>query len=201
MHLVILNVADPFTAVAPDSTDGPGKTVVRLDANLIRAGHESIVMACENSITEGILLATPKPPAALDEVSRHTIHEHYRFILEKFLMKWPIDLIHMHGGDFFEYLPPPGVPVLITLHAPAQNYPETAFQLHRPRTFFHCVSSRQRESFHSCPNLLPEINVAAGDDLLEGYFEIYERLVAEARAADPQPSTATLEFPELAASV
>ncbi len=201
MHLVILNVADPFASVAPDLEDAPGQIVARLDAKLTRAGHESIVMACEGSVTEGILLATPKPPAAIDEASRHTIREHYRFILQKFLLKWPIDLIHMHGGDFYEYLPPPGVPVLITLHAPVPSYPEDVFRLHRPRTFLHCATSRQQADLPPCPNLIPQFHAGNESDVLEGYFDVYERLVAEARNAELRPPAVFAESPALAGAV
>jgi spore coat polysaccharide biosynthesis predicted glycosyltransferase SpsG len=58
-------------------------------------------------------LATPRPSAQLDDAERRRIHEQYRFTLGTFLKKWPIDLIHMHGADFHEYLPPAGVPVLV----------------------------------------------------------------------------------------
>src|SRR5258708_11662236 len=33
-----------------------------------------------------------------------------------------VDVVHMHGVDFAEYLPPPNVPVLATLHLPIQWY-------------------------------------------------------------------------------
>src|SRR4051812_11108147 len=116
MRLVVLNVAYPFAPVGPDAVGGAEQMLTRLDAALVRAGHESIVAACEGSATEGILLSTPRPAGVLDDAARRKTHEQYRFILEKFLEKWPIDLIHLHGADFLDYLPPPGVPVLVTLH-------------------------------------------------------------------------------------
>jgi hypothetical protein len=156
MHLVVLNVAYPFAPVGPDAVGGAEQVLTQLDAALARAGHESIVMACEGSTTEGILLSTPRS-SGLAETERRKIHEQYRFTLGKFLEKWPIDLIHMHGVDFHEYLPPPGVPVLVTLHLPPHWYPPEIFQLDRPQTFLHCVSDRQRAACPPCVNLLPEI--------------------------------------------
>jgi hypothetical protein len=175
MDLVVLNVACPFAPVGPGAIGDAEQVVARLDAALIREGHQSIVMACEGSITEGILLVTPKPSVTADEKERNKIQGQFRFTLQKFLERWPIDLIHMHGADFYEYLPGPGIPVLVTLHSPLDQYPEEAFQLERPQTFLQCVSARQRSACPSCANLLPE---------MESSLSVYERLVSEARAAE-----------------
>jgi hypothetical protein len=187
----VLNVAYPFVPVGPDAI-GAEQVLTQLDAALVRAGHESIVMASEGSMTEGILLSTPRV-SDLVEGDRRKIHEQYRFTLGKFLEKWPIDLIHFHGGDFYEYLPPPGVPVLITLHLPPHRYPPEIFQINRPRTFLHCVSAWQREACPPCANLLPEIednSIHAENErgtlerMIEKYFSVYEQLVSDARAAE-----------------
>ena len=179
MQLVVLNVAYPFSPVGPEVV-GSGAQVAQLDAALVRGGHESIVMACEGSTTDGILLATRKPTGAPDEMRRHSVHEQYRFTLGQFLEKWPIDLIHFHGEDFYEYLPGPGIPVLITLHSPAASYPDAIFRLDRPQTFLHCVSNQQRSSCPPCQYLLPEIESGQ----TEQYLALYEHLVRDAREAE-----------------
>ena len=198
MKLVVLNVAYPFAPVSPDALGNAEQLLTRLDAALACSGHESFVMACEGSVTEGILLATPKPLDTRDELERHRIHEQYRFTLQSFLEKWPIDLIHMHGADFYEYLPSPGVPVLVTLHLPVEQYPESIFHLDRPQTFLQCVSARQRDACPPCPYLLSKLGsdfaaepldtVHAARFLdagaIDSYFTIYERLVGEARALE-----------------
>jgi hypothetical protein len=211
MELVVLNVAFPFAPVGPDVLGDAERLVRQLDLALTEAGHDSFVMACEGSVTEGILLATPRALEIRDAAERHRIHEQYRFTLQTFLEKWPIDLIHMHGGDFYEYLPPPGVPVLVTLHLPVDQYPEWIFQIDRPQTFFQCVSAHQRRACPPCANLLPELEDgilcgsvearhaahsldgdvrAGGGGLFSSpkavakYVSIYERLVAEARATE-----------------
>lgn len=163
--MVVLNVAFPFAPVGPDAVGGPGQVLTQLDTALVEREHESIVMACEGSVTEGILLATPKTSDVLDESERRKIYEQYRFTLHKFLEKWPIDLIHMHGVDFYEYLPLPGIPVLVTLHLPVQLYPEKIFKLERPQTYLHCVSRQQRSSCPPCANLLPEIENGVAPEL------------------------------------
>jgi hypothetical protein len=188
MELVVLNVAYPFAPVGSDVSGDAEKSLAQLDAALAHAGHESFVMACEGSMSEGILLATPRPSGCPDEAERRRIHEQYRFTLRTFLKKWPIDLIHMHGADFYEYLPEPGVPVIVTLHLPIEQYPQMIFHLDRPQTFLHCASAAQRRACPPCENLLPETLEGAltqpGDGVIEQYFSIYERLVEEARALE-----------------
>lgn len=195
MKLVVLNVANPFAPVRPDALGGAEQLLTHLDAALARSGHESFVMACEGSVTEGILLATPNPSDLLDAAERRHIHDQYRFTLQMFVEKWPIDLIHMHGPDFYEYLPFPGVPVLVTLHQPVTEYPESIFHLDRPQTFLQCAGAARRSDCPPCPYLLPEVEETAGPGsaephgtrflnagAMDKYFAIYERLVNEARA-------------------
>jgi hypothetical protein len=190
MKLVVLNVAYPFVPVRPDALGGAEQMLSGLDAALARSGHESFVMACEGSVTEGILLATPKPSELVDEAERQRIHEQYRFTLQSFVEKWPIDLIHMHGGDFYDYLPAPGVPVLVTLHLPIDRYPEKIFRIERPQTFLQCVSARQRAACPPCANLLTDIqnNLFLGKSLdantIDKYFSLYEQIFSEARVLE-----------------
>jgi glycosyltransferase involved in cell wall biosynthesis len=73
------------------------------------------------------------------------------------LRHWPVDVVHMHGIDFHAYLPPPGPPVLVTLHLPPEWYPPSAFHLDRPNTFLHCVSASQRARCPRGARLLPDV--------------------------------------------
>jgi|SRR5579862_5647084 len=188
MALVVLNVAYPFTPVGLDADHDAERAIAQVDAALVRAGHESVVMACEGSITEGILLATHAVSPGLDEAERQLIYDQYRFTLRKFLDKWPIDIIHMHGVDFYEYLPPPGIPVLVTLHSRLDLYPESVFHLGRPRTFLNCISAGQRENCPACGNLLPDVALDNGtpSSRIEQYLMIYDRLVNDFRQAEAQ---------------
>jgi glycosyltransferase involved in cell wall biosynthesis len=68
-----------------------------------------------------------------------------------------VDVIHLHGVDFYEYLPRTEVPVLATLHLPPDLYPECIYRGEHPGLFLHCVSQAQH---HHCPardNLLAPI--------------------------------------------
>jgi glycosyltransferase involved in cell wall biosynthesis len=75
----------------------------------------------------------------------------------KALERWPVDLVHMHGLDFLASLPPPGIPVLVTLHLPPAWYPPEIFRLERPDTYFNCVSATQEGSCPPGSELLPYI--------------------------------------------
>lgn len=157
MPLTILNVAYPLAPVGPDAVGGAEQVLTQLDAVLCRAGHRSIVLACEGSVAHGELLPSPALPRELNEPSRRDAHARYRALIAEALRRRPIDLVHFHGIDFHEYLPPPGVPVLATLHLPPSWYPREVFELRRPRTHLVCVSASQRRQCPPCPALLPEI--------------------------------------------
>jgi hypothetical protein len=157
MPLTVLNVAYPLASVGPDAVGGAEQILTQLDAALTRAGHRSLVIACEGSATRGILLPTPAPLGSVDEgVYRQVCATHRRRIAGA-LSRWPVDLVHLHGIDFHTYLPPPGPPVLVTLHLPPDFYQPTILHLDRPDTYLHGVSRSQHEAFPSNATLLPPI--------------------------------------------
>ncbi len=139
-RLTILNVAYPRAPVGPDAVGGAEQVLTHIDHALVAAGHRSIVMACAGSNATGELL--PAPP------------ENYRETMRKIHP----DLIHLHGIDFHDYLPPPGLPILVTLHLPISWYPAETFQLARPGTYLNCVSATQRRDCPNSPLLLDTIS-------------------------------------------
>ncbi len=165
MQFTVLSVAYPFAPVGPDAVGGAEQVWSQLDSALVRAGHDSVVMASEGSTVDGILVAMPRPTGLVDESTRRTIHDQYRRAIRQLLGRWRFDLIHMHGLDFVEYLPPAGVPVLTTLHLPPHWYASKVFHLERPDTFLHCVSASQRRACPPCASLLPEISNGVALDL------------------------------------
>ena len=157
MRLTVLSVAYPLAPIGPDAVGGAEQVLTRLDAALLRAGHRSIVVACAGSVTAGTLVATPARCEALHEAVRAQAQQQHRLVIARALERWPIDLVHMHGIDFYTYLPPPGVPVLVTLHLPPTWYPAEIFHVQRPQTFLHCVSAAQRRACPPGAMLLPDI--------------------------------------------
>jgi glycosyltransferase involved in cell wall biosynthesis len=71
----------------------------------------------------------------------------------------------MHGLDFLQYLPPPGVPVLATMHLPPAWYDAEVFRIERPQTWLHCVSRSQQDACPKAANLLPFIANGVPEDL------------------------------------
>lgn len=148
MRLTILSVAYPFALVGPDSPGGAEQVLHGIDQGLARAGHHSIVVASEGSTSAGTLVPVPWVSGAEQRTTTEAAWERHRAAILAALQRWPIDLIHMHGVDFHGYLPPPGLPVLVTLHLPSAWYPADALRSERPDTWLHCVSQSQHRD---CP--------------------------------------------------
>lgn len=167
MNLTVLSVAYPFAAVGPDAVGGAEQVVYQLDRALTSAGHRSLVLASAGSRVTGTLVPVPEPAPPFGPASIGLAEYRHRQAIRRALATWRIDLVHMHGIDFNHYLPPPGPPVLVTLHLPPSWYPQEIFQPTRPRTFLHCVSEAQRRTCPSGARLLPEI----GNGVETGAFE------------------------------
>lgn len=157
MRLTVLNVAYPFAPVGPDATGGAEQVLTAIDAALPDAGHRSVVVACEGSQTRGDLLSVPVTCGAIDDLARGRAHAAYQRAIELALRRWPVDVIHLHGIDFDAYLPPPGPPVLVTLHLPIDWYSAIGLRTSRPRTWFNCVSATQHREATGVANLLEPI--------------------------------------------
>lgn len=104
-------------------------------------------------------------PACLRRVEE--AHERWRAAIRAVQQRAAVDLIHLHGLDFHRYLPPPGAPVLVTLHLPPSFYPASIFELTREHTWMHCVSSSQLRSCPPSPLLMPVIENGVPLDLLQ----------------------------------
>jgi hypothetical protein len=74
-------------------------------------------------------------------------HRAVRAAIRDIILRWRIVLVHIHGVDFYQYLPESGVPVLPTLHLPPNCYSNEAFFPQRPATFLNCVSRTQHTLF------------------------------------------------------
>jgi glycosyltransferase involved in cell wall biosynthesis len=164
--LTILNVAYPFAPVGPDSVGGAEQVLSQLDQALTLAHHRSIVVACEGSRVSGKLYATPIPPGPISPAIRKEVHDRHFATICRALADWPVDLVHMHGIDFEEYLPPDSRPTLVTLHLPLEWYSRAIWQLNRRRTWMHCVSASQRSCATAGP-LLGDIENGVADSFFK----------------------------------
>lgn len=136
---------------------GAEQVLTHLDRALPRMGHRSVVVACAGSATAGPLLATPLPEGAISDAARQAVQAAHRRNIEQALDRHAVDLVHMHGLDFHAYLPPPEVPVLVTLHLPPAWYPPHIFHPARPDTWLHAVSWSQHRACPPSPALLPPV--------------------------------------------
>ncbi len=157
MSLSVLSVAYPLAPVGPDAAGGAEQVLTHLDRALVRAGHNSVVIACEGSRTAGALVTIPRADGLIDAAVRRAAHEHTRAAIRSAMGRWSFDVIHLHGVDFDAYLPPAGPPALATLHLPPSWYPAEIFQPLRPDTWLVCVSKSQRRDCPPSAALLPPI--------------------------------------------
>jgi glycosyltransferase involved in cell wall biosynthesis len=156
--LTILSVAYPLAPVGPDAVGGAEQVLAQLDRALVDAGHRSIVVARDDSRIAGTLVPVPEQTVVLDDGARQRAWQAHREAIATALRRWPVDLVHLHGVDCAAYLPPPGVPALITLHLPPTWYPAETLRPTRPGTWLHCVSAAQHAACPESPSRLPPID-------------------------------------------
>lgn len=153
----ILNVAYPFAPVGPDAVGGAEQVLFQIVKALAQAGHDSFVLACENSTVPGTLRSIPCPRGTIQPDLRRPTYAEMRRQIQLVLTQFSIDLIHFHGIDFYEYLPETPLPVLATLHLPIHWYPSHIFDGLGGNVRFNCVSKAQQESCPGTASLLPVI--------------------------------------------
>jgi hypothetical protein len=152
--LRILTVAYPLAALGPDAVGGAEQIATHLERGFVERGDQSIVVASERSHVAGTLVPVPRKRAVFDQSAIAEARENHRRAIRFALDRWSVDLIHLHGVDFGTYLPPPGVPVLVTLHCPASWYGDGALEPRRPDTWFNAVSPTQHAGLLPNPRLL-----------------------------------------------
>lgn len=164
--LTVLQVAYPLAPVGPDTVGGAEQVLYWLDRGLVARGHRSLVVAAEGSSPAGELVPVPGPTGPLDAAVKRAAQTAHQTAILAALERHPVDLVHLHGIDALDYLPPPGVPVVITLHLPPDWYPEAIWHLDRPDTWLVPVSASQRRDCPDCPALRsPVPNGVPVDDL------------------------------------
>jgi glycosyltransferase involved in cell wall biosynthesis len=147
MELTVLSVAFPFAPVGRDAVGGAEQILGTLDEALVARGHRSIVIACEGSKTAGELIPVRIPSGRLDGGRRKLVTGQVQEAIDGVVRFHHIDIVHMHGFDFFEYTVPGHIPLLVTLHLPIPWYPERAWSIPHPRVHFQCVSAEQRAAW------------------------------------------------------
>lgn len=169
MPLTVLSVAFGSAPVGPSAVGGAEQILTELDAALVAAGHTSLVMACQGSSSTGTLFPTPLLGSDLyDADSRRWCARQRQACLDRILSLYDVDLVHMHGMDFYEYKLPREIPVLVTLHLPVSWYPGEIWSRYSGPVQFQCVSERQRRS---CPPALRDCPVILNGVALPAFIE------------------------------
>lgn len=172
MSMTVLNIGYPFAPVAEHTAGGAEQILAILDDAIAAGGHKSIVIAPEGSHCRGALVPTTLPEGQLDVSAKGRVYQEYREKVQLLLQQVSLDIIHMHGIDFLEYLPPAGVPLLVTLHLPLSWYADRAFLLSRPDTHLVCVSEVQRKNG---PAIANACRVIRNGIRLEHYHPAWEK--------------------------
>jgi len=157
MPLTVLQVAFPFAPVGVDSVGGAEQVLAACDKAVVRAKHNSIVVACEGSKVAGELIAVPRISRGDDPAARRAAHAAHKQAIDAAIARFGVDVVHCHGIDFAAYLPAEGADVLVTLHLARSLYDEAALRPRRAGTFFNCVSRTQHGDCRGVPNLLAPI--------------------------------------------
>lgn len=156
MRLSVLSVAYPLAPVGPDVVGGAEQVLGHVDYALVQAGHRSIVVAQEGSRVAGELAAVPAETGALDDAARRRAWDRHRAAIAAVLRRSPIDVVHLHGIDFCNYVPT-AVPVLATLHLPPSWYPEAVFRPGWPNVWVNPVSRTQAGACPPSSHLLEAV--------------------------------------------
>ncbi|MBV8550524.1 MAG: glycosyltransferase [Acidobacteriaceae bacterium] len=152
--MTILNVAYPLMPVSECSGGGAEQILYILQRGLVKAGHRSIVIAAGGSLVDSHLVQATRPSSEITDEVRCSAQQAHQDAIYIALQRYPVDLIHFHGLDFYEYLPRVRVPMLATLHLPVDWYPRSIFEL--PQVVLNLVSRSQAAS-HSAAACLPVV--------------------------------------------
>jgi glycosyltransferase involved in cell wall biosynthesis len=143
--MTVLNVAYPLLPVGTDSGGGAEQILSLIEQGLVDAGHRSVVIAARGSKTAGELIEGSVIRGEITDDARQEAQRVHLACIEKALRRYPIDLIHFHGLDFYSYLPKQTVPMLATVHLPVSFYPAWIFN-DDARVKLNCVSKAQANS-------------------------------------------------------
>lgn len=144
MQLTVLNVAYPLAAVSPATAGGAEQVLLTLDRGLVRAGHGSLVIAADGSRCDGLLLPVRVPSSNLSAQAKREARNAFKGAIESALAHHAVDVIHMHGIDFDEYMPSTALPIIVTLHLPLSWYSPDARRAHAANVRFAAVSQHQK---------------------------------------------------------
>ncbi|MBV8572237.1 MAG: glycosyltransferase family 4 protein [Acidobacteriaceae bacterium] len=182
----VLSVAYPLLPVHSGSAGGAEQILSLVDRGVTEAGHDSLVIAAAGSRIVGTLIQTQTFEGQITEEMLARAREEHRDFIERTLRETRVDLIHLHGLDFYEYLPSTSVPKVATLHLPIAWYPDHIFEI--PGLELVCVSDAQATTLperQRATTVRNGIDVAAfGGGCERGDFLLYLGRICPEKGAD-----------------
>jgi len=127
MPLTVLNVSYSLAHVSRRTAGGAEQVLASMDELLVRAGHRSLVLAPAGSRCDGLLVPAQIPRGILDDAAKQQARKTFKHLIDQTLNEYSIDVVHMHGLDFYEYLPSRELPIVISLHLPLRWYAPEAW--------------------------------------------------------------------------
>lgn len=106
MSATVLSVAFPFAKVGAQAVGGAEQILSSLDVELVVRGYRSVVLARQGCVAAGQVLGTDVPPGVFTPELQELVTQAHRANLDRVLASGTIDLVHMHGIDFFKYPSP-----------------------------------------------------------------------------------------------
>lgn len=143
MSLAVLNVAYPFSAVGRDSIGGAEQVLNAIDKAMVEAGHHSFVLATDDSKISGTLIDVPAWDEPITNSMRKHVYAYLRRAIAQALEERQIDVLHLHGVDFENYLPKTTAPIVATLHLPLYYYRANLLGTLDDQIMVTCVSKTQ----------------------------------------------------------
>src|SRR5207302_8393600 len=123
MPLTVLSVSYPLAPVSESTAGGAEQVLAMLDEGLTGAGHRSLVIAQGGSQCRGTLLPVKAPGFRLAEDVHALACIDHRAAIKWALTRIAIDIVHLHGLDFVDYLQEAGRPVVVIVPLPISIYP------------------------------------------------------------------------------
>jgi len=143
MPVTVLSVSYSLAHVSRKTAGGAEQVLTTLDEALVRAGHSSLVLAPVGSRCDGLLIPAQIPRGILDDHAKHEARRLFKHQIDRILNKFSVDVVHMHGLDFYDYLPQRELPIVVSLHLPLSWYAPGAFSRLPPDVTLVAVSESQ----------------------------------------------------------
>ena len=143
MPLTVLSVSYSLAQVSRKTAGGAEQVLSTLDAALVRGGHRSLVLAPAGSHCDGLLIPAQIPRGILDDAAKHAARKIFKHQIDRIVDEFSVDIVHMHGLDFYDYLPSRKLPIVVSLHLPLSWYAVDALSCVGPHVTLVAVSESQ----------------------------------------------------------